>query len=433
MQHQQKHSQSMIHNRDRSLQFLNSDVQDLALARIYPRRSRSRLRPVYRLIAWSLSMYPCSNFVEGDVNLLSYYETRLARIITTVDDAQNGFRNEILPMALTRQSAAASGLMEALLAVSALHLGGYETALKHKTRAIQFLHRSLSSLESSDLSTSLAASMLLCVYGVFDAVNSDWMVHLRGARGLLKQQTKTGIPDDVVTPFMRTWVLYHDVLADFAQQGHDPGVEDDQTTHLPPWSHDKTIVVGSLGCSEELMQLVSCINKLCDQCAVEDELISELEKRLYGLSQNIEVRVEKPNVSSNHGVDEPRIRRTAEFYHLAALIYFNRQIRRYPTDSPIVQSLVLTALGLVSEMEVCTSPWPMFVVACEVLNDDQRLQVLEVLTKMESRRRMGNISVTKIIVESLWKQQDLGLGEDGRAKLEWRDIADMRDLSPSFI
>jgi hypothetical protein len=75
----------------------------------------------------------------------------------------------------------------------------------------------------------------------------------------------------------------------------------------------------------------------------------------------------------------------------------------------------------------------MFVVACEVLNDAQRLQVLEVLTKMESQRRMGNISVTKLIVESLWKQQDLGLREDERAKLEWREIADMRDLSPSFI
>jgi hypothetical protein len=181
------------------------------------------------------------------------------------------------------------------------------------------------------------------------------------------------------------------------------------------------------------MQLVSCINKLCDQCVFEGELISELEKRLHGLSQNIEVRVEHPGESSDHRVDEPRIRRTADFYHLAALIYFKRQIRQCPTDSPVIQSLVLTALGLVSEMDVCTSPWPMFVVACEVLNDAQRLQVLEVLTKMESQRRMGNISVTKMIVESLWKQQDLGLREDERAKLEWREIADMRDLSPSFI
>jgi hypothetical protein len=169
-------------------------------------------------------------------------ETKLARIITTVDDAQNGFRREILPMALTQQSAAASGLMEALLAVSALHLGGYETALKHKTRAIQLLHRSLSSLEPCDLSTALAASMLLCVYGVFDVVNSDWLVHLRGAKSLLRQKTKTGTPDDIVTPFMRTWVLYHDVLADFAQQGHDIGMENEQAVHLPSWSYDKTIV-----------------------------------------------------------------------------------------------------------------------------------------------------------------------------------------------
>ena len=188
-----------------------------------------------------------------------------------------------------------------------------------------------------------------------------------------------------------------------------------------------------LDCSEDLIQRNSCINQLRGQYDIDGELVAELGERLQKLSQHVEVREEEHRQQPQVNVDKTRIRRTADLYHLAALVYFERQIRRRATKTPVIQNLVQVALRLVSEMEVCTSPWPMFVIACEVLDDHQRLQVLKILTNMETQRRMGDISVTRMIVETLWKQQHLVLGEKGNPTLDWREIVNVRDLCPSFI
>jgi hypothetical protein len=181
------------------------------------------------------------------------------------------------------------------------------------------------------------------------------------------------------------------------------------------------------------MQLVQCTTDVCGNRGANAELVSELESRLEGLNQIIEIRSDLGSEPTPAPIDEARIRTTATFYHLAALIYFRRQVRHQPTRSPSVQSLVSTALEIASRMEVCTSPWPMFVVACEVINEVQRVQVLEILTNMETQRGMGNISVTRMIVEALWKQYDLRLNEEAQEQIDWKVIVDAEHLCPSFI
>lgn len=192
-------------------------------------------------------------------------------------------------------------------------------------------------------------------------------------------------------------------------------------------------IVGSLGCSEELMELVACINRLRGQTDTDANLVDELRSRLENLVQNIVIKPEEQSDSRSEDIDETRIRNTAEFYHLAALIYFRRQILQLSPQSRSIQQLVETILGLIAKMEVCTSPWPLFVVACEVRTDEQRLQVLQTLKKMELHRRIGNIGVTRMIVEAFWKQQDLVVHNTAKPVMDWRNIVDMAQMTPSFI
>lgn len=86
-------------------------------------------------------------------------------MITTIE-ANNGFRGELLPMALNGSSFAAKALMNAILALSAFHRYGPGAALPYKTCALQLLSHSLERESTVDTQPQLAASMMLCVYNV---------------------------------------------------------------------------------------------------------------------------------------------------------------------------------------------------------------------------------------------------------------------------
>lgn len=86
-------------------------------------------------------------------------------MISTVE-SNNGFRGELLPMALSGSSFAAKGLFNAILALSAFHRHGPGAALPYKTCALQLLSHSLQKESTPDIQPQLAASMMLCVYNV---------------------------------------------------------------------------------------------------------------------------------------------------------------------------------------------------------------------------------------------------------------------------
>lgn len=157
-------------------------------------------------------------------------------MISTVD-ANNGFRRELLPLAMSRSSIATDGLYNAILALAAFHRHGSGAALPYKTYALRLLSHSLEKETASDGETEsqLAASMMLCVYNVspilphhlpssddadtpqvFDESEGNWNLHLNGSRTLLHQHAdaKGGNLD---YNFLNTWFLYHEILGAFSQ------------------------------------------------------------------------------------------------------------------------------------------------------------------------------------------------------------------------
>ena len=89
----------------------------------------------------------------------------LSRMITTIDDNTNGFRFELIPMAMSSSDASSRGLLEAILALASFHVGKQEEALVHKVKAIKSLSTSFRGGNASRVA-QFAACMMLCVYSV---------------------------------------------------------------------------------------------------------------------------------------------------------------------------------------------------------------------------------------------------------------------------
>ena len=100
----------------------------------------------------------------GSANMLAD-DSVLARMITTIDDNTNGFRLDLIPMALSSSDVSSRSLLQATLALSSFHIGRPEEALRHKVEAIKSLSESFQGERTSKL-TQLAACMMLCVYSV---------------------------------------------------------------------------------------------------------------------------------------------------------------------------------------------------------------------------------------------------------------------------
>jgi hypothetical protein len=110
---------------------------------------------------------PACRVNSQDGMLLSYYDSVLARMVTTIDDSTNGFRLDLIRMALSSSDASSRSLLQATLALSSFHIGRSEEALKHKVRAIKSLNESLHG--GGHKMTQIAACMMLCVNSVSGA------------------------------------------------------------------------------------------------------------------------------------------------------------------------------------------------------------------------------------------------------------------------
>jgi hypothetical protein len=130
-------------------------------------------------------------------------------------------------------------------------------------------------------------------------------------------------------------------------------------------------------------------------------------------------------------IDIKRTISTAELYRLGTLLYLHQSILYTPLGSSITQELVQTSLLILEEIDICTSPWPLFIISCEVVSDVQRIQILSMIEAMQQRRRIGNYEMIRGVIESVWKQSDLTeCSKEPECRLDWKSIVDVR---PSFI
>lgn len=415
-------------------QFLNVTYTDLATARkgmspICLPFIRSQPRPTR-----SIPLF--TNLHERESHLINYYQKKLSQMISTID-INNGFRDDLIPMALSSLGSASDGLRNAMLAVAAFHLWGAEQALSYKADALRSLSSSLSSESIGITETQLATSMMLCVYNVFDETEGNWNLHLHGAQTILHRLAAIH-GGHLKYGFLYTWFLYHEILGGFSQPLQVGSRGPASLQLLYDTNFDKSMIIGSLGCSVEVMEIISYVNGLraielrgqsigfdSEERARRADEWRTIESRITNLEQHLD----PISASRLPPQERTRILTTAELYRIAALLYLLRTGECSQNQDLRLMYLEL-AFEALARLEVCTSPWPLFVIACETENDQQRILVLQTLDRMDNERHIGNVFVLRDIIESYWKQQDLQADNGRTSNAKWWNVVNLDITAP---
>lgn len=165
--------------------------------------------------------------------------------------------------------------------------------------------------------------------------------------------------------------------------------------------------MGHLGCSIELMSIIARLNAnvLTNNSSMaedQSETVNQLEQQLLSLRQYLALRG-----LQGSPLDEDAVLNTAELYRFAALIYLERACRKKSRVSVEVTRLVNDAFDILDKLQVCTAPWPLFIVGCEAETDSRRSMTSQLFEKSAEYRKADNILWIRRLVEGIWKQDDL--------------------------
>jgi hypothetical protein len=152
-----------------------------------------------------------------------------------------------------------------------------------------------------------------------------------------------------------------------------------------------------------------------------------LQIRLINLKQELHVL----HIESAGNIDNLRITLTAELYRIASLLYLYQVAPLAPDET--VQSVVKDGFVVLGQLEVCTSPWPLFMLGIHAKLDVDRQKTLAILDTAVSKRGVGNYQIIKGLIESVWKQFDLRADSKIPTRIDWRDLIDPSSGIPSFI
>lgn len=365
--------------------------------------------------------------------LLTYYMERLCPLTVPSPLSKSPFATLILPFSISNSPV----VLNSILALAASHRARQDvafkaTALQLSGGVLRYLGRRMRTTDTTQVALdpeTLVVTMMLCLLGIIHDCDERWVVHLKGARDLIRvrrQALLSAAPQSQsaaeLVGFSEKFFAYQDIIGRTAC-GEEPIFDGDF------WiSHGTSNDTDAwLGCSPELVSILCEITELSRQrsgspaVATGDPFLSRaysLEKRLGRLEQ----RVLDP--------EDDILQTTAELKRLSAVLYLECAIRGAQPNSPQVRASVTQILRLVFallEQEVTAGlAWSIFVAAVELdpLEDlvwttettsaaprHGRNFVLFALENMAGNS-VSNISQTRSVIERVWQSRDMDANSD---------------------
>ncbi|KAK5131149.1 hypothetical protein LTR08_001297 [Meristemomyces frigidus] len=264
--------------------------------------------------------------------------------------------------------ATADGLaIDAVLALSARHMAERErswrlAATNLECKALSSLRMRLGLIWTQGTGSQpdvCLAMMIFCLLEIINARDRKWVVHLKGARSLVRTMnvtTNSSRPLDELTAFTNMFFAFQDVIGRTAC-GEEPIFGSEY------WHAEDTAVNAWLGCSPALVSIVCDITELSREKLRLKDLDLEhksaiLEDRLESLRQAIR----QP--------DDKDLRKSADVKHVAAQVYLHCALHGSRPGTPLTRELVANILRCVLSFiragKGAGLLWPLFVAAVEL-------------------------------------------------------------------
>jgi hypothetical protein len=124
--------------------------------------------------------------------------------------------------------------------------------------------------------------------------------------------------------------------------------------------------------------------------------------------------------------------RALEIFQLALLVYIERASGGSPEKSEKLRTWLNKAFAIFSQLDTWQRQFPLLILGCEARTDEERMVILDLISRTEENTSVRNLRGMQGIIQSLWAQDDLAeqdLGYTDKIKA----ILSSSKVLPSFI
>ncbi|KUJ23302.1 uncharacterized protein LY89DRAFT_680072 [Mollisia scopiformis] len=398
---------------------------------------------VPRSISWT------SITTDTDYNLLQYFTCVASSSLTAMGPCEGSpeLRDVLIRVALSPSTSSSSAVLHSLLALSSLHRHGFQShAARMKLSALSDLATSAKTGVDSDTAVShIAALMLLCCFEIQHSSETSnlWIGYISSVKTVLKAANIDKLHKTGDLAALLYWASYHDVLAPFSL--HYWGLSS-REKRLISGDHDILVQNNNLyslfeAFNETSYQCHSNLRKLSDVLTM---ILQAKSRRAAGLNHKdllavLEWKIRSINVpiaNPMEGLDPSEMvsekLMTEELFKLALFIFVERSLGDSSTKSEKLRSRTRSAFHIFSRLESLHRQFPLLIIANEARTDEDRLIVLDLISRTEENRSLRCLRGMKETIQSLWAQDDLAEKEPGYTE-KIRAVLSSGGIMPSFI
>jgi hypothetical protein len=317
--------------------------------------------------------------------------------------------------------------------------------LQLKSKVLTELRRQITTDPQSRVAQDpeiLVIVMLLCLFEIVDNCDWQWILHLQGAKDIIRLRRKqqqfspgssVGHSEDPVSAFVELFFAFQDVMGRTACAKAD-------LFGASYWDENDAFIDGWMGCSPALVSILFAIMDLSRSRRL---AVSDSDKTTFHIkASSLNTKLQSLDQRLNAKTEDRTLQSIAELKKLTCQVYL--QCALYdgkPTDSMIkshVREILKGIVGLIDQDSVSHVIWPLFVAAVELdpldhelwsdpdtgAVTDGRVLVLSLLAKI-AKVSVSSVSRTRSVIEQVWQTRDFNVSKSaGSSRAPSSDLND---------
>ena len=352
--------------------------------------------------------------------LLSYFFERVLPLTVPQSAAIPPLASVIFPYSVSQSQA----VFQSLIALAACHRSRSDksyraTALAMSEKAVRRLRFRLATEPLGEVAMdpeTLVVMMILCLFEIVSQSENGWVIHLKGARDLIRLRRRLRAITDVQdkcepVAYAERFFAFQDVIGRTAC-GETPIFGRDF------WSTDSTQCDPWLGCSPQLVGILCSITELSSRHSIDPsiEMSFEYQSQAASLERQLE-HLQQDTASS----EDYLLSQCAELKKRCAELYLHCSLHGATPAMPLVKDRVCNVLDITSKLlqagVAAGLTWPIFIAAVELCPWDEsillsndgfeeysRAFILRALDQLSDS--MSNVRRTRSVIEKVWAARE---------------------------